>query len=243
MGLDLRVAISLLVFAICCSCAPVGEHGDCVNLGDGGGPRKSRIDSGARELYFEAERILSSEAFIKNLSDTEKVYGQSQFSVEHGAGSATKVFASIDGPVYKKLPICVRVVGSGSGDDASERFHAGASISRTGARVQLSMGSEIVREFLSVSSVTRSCAVHTMAHEISHSIIYRKSGYMVFADTYSGGVVADSKDVPISTYMIGSVAQCTYLQNINAMKDDSVVNCVKRFGVRRFNVSECYGLL
>jgi hypothetical protein len=83
----------------------------------------------------------------------------------------------------------------------------------------------------------RSCAVNTVAHEITHTISERADrGWYVFADR--GRAAATRAEQPLVSYVVGSVAQCTMLENENAMDGDFAA-CVQKWGTNIFNSGDC----
>jgi len=81
----------------------------------------------------------------------------------------------------------------------------------------------------------RSCAVNTLAHEITHTIPKTAgSGYYLFADR---GRKDEPKQALVS-YVVGSVAQCTMLENEGAL-GGSFPACVEKWGTNGFNSGDC----
>lgn len=87
--------------------------------------------------------------------------------------------------------------------------------------------------------VERSCAVNTMAHEISHTIAgpeHPIQFWIAFADVNRRLAPAG---VPAASYLVGTVAQCTWLQRKGRITADDVSACVAVFGTRHFNDKRC----
>jgi hypothetical protein len=80
----------------------------------------------------------------------------------------------------------------------------------------------------------RSCAVNTVAHEITHTISDR--GAYVFADR--GNSTATRQGQVLASYMVGNVAQCTMLESLGALSGDFAV-CVKKWGTNVFLSGGC----
>ena len=88
------------------------------------------------------------------------------------------------------------------------------------------------------NQVERSCAVNTLAHEISHTLSHTPRQYLeYFIDT--GGSGPERPGEPYASYLIGSLAQCTYLQNHGRIQASQIGACVTLFGVDRFNSNSC----
>lgn len=77
--------------------------------------------------------------------------------------------------------------------------------------------------------VQKSCAINTVAHEISHTLLKDPRGYFpVFTDG-NGAAAASRKNGTTGSYLIGQLAQCTYLQNVNRISADQVKQCIPVF--------------
>ena len=91
--------------------------------------------------------------------------------------------------------------------------------------------------------VTRSCAINVAAHEYAHTISLTPVGYRVaFSDT--GEVQREIPDrrnpgTPVASYLIGAVAQCTWLEKQGRIGQADVPACVEVFGTAAFNWSRC----
>lgn len=105
------------------------------------------------------------------------------------------------------------------------------------------VGAHVLDDFRSDDVVRKSCAVHTIAHELSHTISISKPGLrMAFEDTSWGEAEIRGRNgarTPVASYLVGSVAQCTYLRRAGRIPDWGVQDCVEVFGVRAFNSRRC----
>ena len=88
----------------------------------------------------------------------------------------------------------------------------------------------------------KSCAVNTLSHEILHGFARGNATWYhedYFVDTRgasgAGGVQ------PIATYYVGSVAQCTWLQDRGHIDEgtDGLRSCLTRYGTDRFLSQQC----
>jgi hypothetical protein len=64
------------------------------------------------------------------------------------------------------------------------------------------------------------------------------SAFLLGLTAPSAQVRAD-KAAPLASYLIGSVAQCTYLQEIGRVPAGGLGACVAVFGTRNFNNARC----
>lgn len=91
--------------------------------------------------------------------------------------------------------------------------------------------------------VTRSCAINVAAHEYAHTIVLTPMGFgNAFSDTRAGEDAIPNRQAtgtPVASYLIGSVAQCTWLQQQGRITRSDVPACVQVFGTAAFNWSRC----
>lgn len=90
----------------------------------------------------------------------------------------------------------------------------------------------------------KSCAINTFSHELIHAFsasatITYLSNY--FVDTITLNMPSKTEDYATATYLVGTVAQCTWLQNAGAIAADNgaIKACAAKFGVSSFNSDEC----
>jgi hypothetical protein len=92
-------------------------------------------------------------------------------------------------------------------------------------------------------AVVRSCAVNVAAHEYAHTIVLTPMGFgNAFTDTKTGqGAIPNrqSAGTPVASYLIGSVAQCTWLAREGRIERSDVPACVEMFGTAAFNWDRC----
>jgi len=85
--------------------------------------------------------------------------------------------------------------------------------------------------------VERSCAVNTIAHELSHTLSSHQARFwQVLLDYNRFDAPAGT---PAASYLIGTVAQCTWLQQQNRITAAGFAQCVAVFGTRHFNNRRC----
>lgn len=92
-------------------------------------------------------------------------------------------------------------------------------------------------------AVARSCAINVAAHEYAHTIVLTPMGFgNAFTDTRSDEVAIPnrrSQGTPVASYLIGSVAQCTWLAQQGRIERSGVGACVEVFGTAAFNWDRC----
>lgn len=91
--------------------------------------------------------------------------------------------------------------------------------------------------------VERSCAINVAAHEYAHTIVLTPMGFgNAFSDTKAGEAAIPNRRVggtPVASYLIGAVAQCTWLAREGRIGSEDVAACVEVFGVSAFNWDRC----
>ena len=103
----------------------------------------------------------------------------------------------------------------------------------------MSIGRRHLRRYRSTNAVERSCAINTFAHERSHTFSSSlKYANLMIEDAGTGSPPVGGS-VPIASYLIGSVAQCTALQNAGRIQAESVKACVAAFGVSDYWNTRC----
>jgi hypothetical protein len=92
-------------------------------------------------------------------------------------------------------------------------------------------------------TVARSCAINVAAHEYAHTIILTPMGFgNAFSDTTTGQTRIPNRQTPgspVASYLIGAVAQCTWLQRQGRIAQAEVPTCVEVFGTAAFNWDRC----
>jgi len=91
--------------------------------------------------------------------------------------------------------------------------------------------------------VARSCAINVAAHEYAHTIVLTPMGYgNAFGDTKADQDAIPNRKAsgtPVASYLIGSVAQCTWLAQQGRIGREDVAACVEVFGTAAFNWDRC----
>lgn len=105
------------------------------------------------------------------------------------------------------------------------------------------LDSFVLRQWQSADVVRRSCAINVAAHEYAHTISLMPFVYEpAFTDTRGDEFrIADRRDrsTPVASYLIGAVAQCTWLQRQGRIGRAGVPACVQVFGVASGSVARC----
>lgn len=106
------------------------------------------------------------------------------------------------------------------------------------------IGRKIHERWRSKSDERKSCAINTFTHELMHAFSnIPTTGFHenYFVDTIDLNAPVQARGYPLATYLAGTVAQCTWLQNEGAIKrsDEALRSCVTKFGLNQFNSDAC----
>ena len=123
---------------------------------------------------------------------------------------------------FSYLP--TRLVMTSSGTGAAESRDPGST---TGGRL-ITIRRYHLDWWRSANAVTRSCAINTLAHEMTHNMTRDPNRFLwAFTDTGLGGSVTGEK----GSYSMGALAQCTYLQSIGRIDRAGIAQCVPVWGL------------
>lgn len=107
----------------------------------------------------------------------------------------------------------------------------------------MEVGRAVLGAYASDDLVTRSCAVNVAAHEYAHTISLTPVGFVIaFTDTEEDENRIRNRRhpaTPVASYLIGAVAQCTWLQRAGRIGKADVPACAQVFGVQAFNWDRC----
>lgn len=90
-----------------------------------------------------------------------------------------------------------------------------------------------LEQWRSSSVLQRSCAINTLAHELSHTIPQSQNAY-VYQFTDRGRPWASFMNRALASYTLGTVAQCTYLQIEGSPEGADLRMCVEKWGTSKF---------
>lgn len=209
---------------------------------DGVGSDQERIDT--KTLFDEAYQTLRSDAFRKNLLSLKDTYPRIYANPRISSVDAARIMDIIDlkekDTRFIRMPISL--VGGQSYNDAS-MFNYTARTGSTGINGDepagsMSLGRVNLYRYRQPDIVDKSCAINTAAHELSHAISDKPGSYR-YAIMDTALSEAPDKTSAIASYLIGSVAQCTYLQQKGRVKANGLAACVTVFGTTSFNNVRC----
>lgn len=194
----------------------------------------------ADRLLAEAYGVLRSPAFRANLEALQDrypvVYARPSEQSIDPRGIAQTLALERFGARY--APAQVAIV-----EDAGPVLAAAGEGGVHGRYSDMMITRGVLEAFASADAVRRSCAVNVAAHEYAHTLSLTPVGYTVaFADTtIRQRSIADRQTpaTPVASYLIGAVAQCTWLQRQGRIGQPDVRACIEVFGVQAFNWERC----
>jgi hypothetical protein len=189
--------------------------------------------------------VLRSEAFQRNLAALKPRYPRVYANRRQGEVSLERVAAWTANETWgsRYAPLNVELVG---GDDLADprRAHGSAGgYIETGVYAAMNLGRGHLDQYASEDPVERSCAVNVAAHELAHTI---STTPFFFTNAFTDTTMAESRipgraaaETPVASYLIGAVAQCTWLEQRGRIAPGGVGACVEVFGVRGMNWLRC----
>jgi len=183
----------------------------------------------------ETLALLKSKEFKNNLSSLSVDYTRVSFGSRSASVAELSKVVGLEYP-YRFYPTPVALVGN--------QWNSTVLTGHNGERINgilvtsMAVGRQHFARFRSANAVERSCAINTMAHEISHTITDSPTlATGVIEDTGTSATIGAA--TPIASYLMGSVAQCTYLQKVGRIKEEELRSCIAVFGDSEFNNGRC----
>lgn len=196
-------------------------------------PKYTGKDKQDLEAYAQAAMSsLSSAATAANAAALDSTYPKvwlNEVTKYEGLGSVGKL-AQAPRPGFAYLPSRLRMVDKGKG-----AYEDKDPNSTTGGR-RITVRKYHLGWWRSPNAVTRSCAINTLAHEITHDMTRDPKTFLwAFTDTGLKGVNTEK-----GSYTMGALAQCTYLQSVNRITAADIPQCVRIWGLRSsFDATHC----
>lgn len=194
-------------------------------------------------LLADAYSTLRSDAFRTNLRALSfdhrtiffRVDGDGSTSAPVKNGSVDDLVDVIDEKIsFRYVPVPVGLVGG------SDYYFALSGITGDGITASFTLGRGNLGNWRSSDSVTRSCAINTVAHEMSHLISSNPAAFSLETQPLKDVNAAKrSGSDAIASYLVGTVAQCTWLQQQGYTPKVDLKSCVAVFGHRGFNGGRC----
>lgn len=209
-------------------------------------PRERAAFSG---LLTDAYSALQSDRFRANLLSLSSAYSQSfvYYLGDDAPGRRTPVFqtpSELLDVVSGRSPY--RYVRSPAFVVDGDEARAGWT-GRDDQSGSMTIGRVHLDRWRSADPVEQSCAINTVAHEMTHLVSNRPNLFMnQITDSRAATLTAFSADGSpinppraVASYLIGTVAQCTWLQENGYSPAVDLASCVEVFGHRGYNKNRC----
>ena len=194
----------------------------------------------AGRLLQEGYAVLRSSAFRVNLEALQDRYPTiyARPSEQESDPKGVAAVIALERPGSRFAPAQATIV-----DDDGWALGAAGEGGTSGRYSDLLITRGVLQAFGASDVVTRSCAINVAAHEYAHTISLTPVGYRVaFSDTNEvRREIANRRNpgTPVASYLIGAVAQCTWLEKQGRIGQADVPACVEVFGTAAFNWSRC----
>ncbi len=216
------------------------------------GPFKSIVDTTSVDeqaqveaLLTESYAVLRSTEFRTNLLSLGPRYPVIYARPDKQDADVAEVarWVGVEPFGSRYAPVVVQVVGRDDRQDPMA-IHASAGEGYgLGRYSEMALGRYFLHQSRSADLVERSCALNAAAHEYAHTITLTPVGFRnAFTDTRVGEPQISDRlypGTPIASYLIGAVAQCTWLQNKGRIEGTGLATCVEVFGVNAFSGRRC----
>jgi hypothetical protein len=211
------------------------------------GARSDEERALAANLLAEAYAVLRSPELQANLRALDRRYpavyahgGQQEATVNDLAG-----YIAGDKLGSRYVPVDVFLVG-GDSRETGEHY---AAVTREnsageGRYSDVALGGFVLARYRSNDVVEKSCAINVAAHEYSHTISRTPFVYQpAFTDTSDPAAteIAGRRDrtAPVASYLVGTLAQCTWLQIKGRISAREVPACLEVFGTASGQDQRC----
>jgi len=189
-------------------------------------------------LLGEAHSVLRSPDFRRNLLSLEYPAVYARDAEQAASVERIAAIVSLEPAGSRFAPAQVNLVEDNGGELAAAG-EGGVS----GRYSEMLISRSVLAAYGMGDLVARSCAINVAAHEYAHTIVLTPMGFgNAFTDTKAGQrAIPNRQDAatPVASYLIGAVAQCTWLERQGRVGQADVRACVQAFGVRAFNWDRC----
>ncbi|MCR5880729.1 hypothetical protein [Phenylobacterium sp. J367] len=200
----------------------------------------------ARALLADAYAVLRSPAFDRNLRALDRRYPEVYANRDLGDVPLSRVADWVSrqtwGARYASLGL--ELVGSDHDADPRREHASAGGYLGSGVYASMTLGRAHLTQYRSMDPVERSCAINVAAHELSHTISTTPFFFTnAFTDTRAHEPRIVNRDAgsvtPVGSYLIGAVAQCTWLEQQGRLRRGEFTGCLQVFGTRSMNWERC----
>lgn len=186
----------------------------------------------AEELVNATVRVISSERFARNLAELGRPYQRlwlSPYGETMTPVGISQIYLGRDRTV-RAVPIVISIRDQST---PGQGFDSGPPLTS-----RIFLPPYVLERWRGETLERRSCAVNSLAHEMSHSFSQSSTEEdYIFADRGKGWLMSHFYG-PLASYTIGTVAQCTMLEEANQLPDGFAA-CLRTWGTKEFNSSGC----
>ena len=196
-------------------------------------------------LLGEAFGVLRSPRFHDNLLSLRDRYPAVYAKPDDQAADLARVarIVAAEGMFTRYAPADVHLTGGGDQMDPERDGGSAGQGQGLGRYAEINLGRNVVDRYRSPNVVMQSCAVNVAAHEYAHTLSTTPLGFgIAFTDTTDRQPRISDRQrpgTPVASYLIGAVAQCTWLEMKGRIAPSEVATCVATFGVNAFNWQRC----
>ena len=198
-----------------------------------GMPAASRPHVEGRHL--DATQIVSSPEFLSVLLDAEVVYGQPDRDLMSGRQLAARYFGAY-APTEIRYPICYGFKSGGGRTTASTGLYYEKCGNGDALSALVTLRTITVERAASPVLEAKACAVNTLTHEWAHALGTQRGAIIDSALVDTG---AGAPRGPLASYVIGSIAQCVYLQRERKSPGFDIKGCIVAAGTHTFDPDSC----
>ncbi|RYD54174.1 MAG: hypothetical protein EOP60_08355 [Sphingomonadales bacterium] len=173
---------------------------------------QDRADMAA--LVAEAISLILDPKTIEYGRSLKADYPRAWFSTAAGYGDAERVTMTVGRPAAPLRYLAATVV-------PARRWARTVGVE---GRIQIKVSRKLLDRWRSGDVVMRSCAINTMAHEISHTLSDSATRYRAATTDTDVGEAARLR--PPASYLTGDIAQCGYLIRNGRIAPAGLRQCV-----------------
>jgi hypothetical protein len=187
-----------------------------------------------QELVAATLAVITSERFARNLEGLGTPYTRlwlSPFGKTMDPKGVAQIYLGRHSTV-RPAPV---VIGVKEQETASQGFNVNPLVS------YITLPPYVLERWRGDTVIRRSCAINTLAHELSHSFSQSPTQReYIFADRGKGRFFNLTSYFygSLASYTIGTVAQCTMLEEADELPEGFAA-CLRNWGTDEFYYSDC----
>lgn len=187
------------------------------------------------DLVEQTRKVITSPRFREHLSTYSKEPDLLLMSPTGDYEDGKTVLASYLGVLSQRRPVPVKILAGFNNEVPA----ASTVTCDAGTRAVVELGPVVLRRWKRGSSLSKSCAINALAHELAHTVVDFRGGeaWQPYKDEGTGWMwLLGGKHVV--SFAVGAIAQCTYLEQSGGLTTP-FDQCVRDRGTQSFNASGC----